>query len=302
MTDARICEMAPRDGLQTLNPERLVSVEEKVALVDALSASGLTFIEVGSFVSQRGVPQMANTDEVCRRIQMRSGVQYAALVPNLRHYERFQKSGLNTVALFVSASEAYSQFNVRLSVEESMKAAADVSKAARAEGHELRAHLSACFYDIDGGDSDVGCVVDLTHRLIDMDCDHVALADTKGIAHPHRVREVIERVIDAVGWERLAVHFHDSYGMGIANGYAAFECGIRIFDGSVGGVGGTPFSKLAQGPGGGGNIATEELVHMFDRMGVRTNVDVQGLLRCGTLVQELARRTGDPPPPSRLLR
>ncbi len=303
MPDVRICEMVPRDGLQTLNREHTVRVGRKIALIDALAEAGLDFIEVGSFVSTRAVPQMANTDDVARHLTVRPAIDYAALVPNLRHYARFKSSGLNTVALFVSASEAYSQFNLKQSIAESKVTAGEVAQAARADGFKLRAHLSACFQDIDGSDSDIDAVVDWARTLIEWGCDHVALADTKGTTQPLRVRTVLDAVREAVGFDRIAVHFHDSYGQGITNCFAAYECGVRIFDGSVGGIGGTPLGKrTANEPGGGGNIATEELVQLFKSMGVETGVDLPALIHAGHVLASIVRETGDPEPPSKLLR
>ncbi len=302
MPDVRICEMGPRDGLQSLPKDRLVPTEAKVALIEALAACGLDFIEAGSFVSRRAVPQLADSDELLDKLQKRAGVDYAALVPNMKNYARFQGSGFTTVAIFVSASEAYSQFNTRQSIEESMAAAGEVAAAARTDGYGLRAHLSAAFQDIDGGDSDLKIVVDLARRLLELGCDHVALADTKGTTDPRRTRAVLEAVDRGVGLERMTVHFHDSYGMGLANSLVSYECGLRLFDTSIGGIGGTPFKALANGPGGGGNVTTEELVYMFERMGVSTGVDFDGLLQAAEIVKEIVAETGGPPPPSKMLR
>ena len=302
MPDVRICEMVPRDGLQMLNPQRLVSVETKMALIDAITAAGVTFIEVGSFVSPRAVPQMANTPDVCTALILRPGVEYAALVPNLKYYEMFARTNLTSVALFVSASELYSQFNLRQSIADSMVEAAKVAAAARKNGHRLRAHLSAVFHDIDGGDSDLDVAIDMTLRLVEMGCEHVALADTKGTTNPTRVRTVMREVSEAVDMSRLAIHLHDSYGMGIANALTAYECGVRIFDGSVGGLGGTPFKEHTKTPGGGGNLATEELVSMFERMGISTGVDLDALLKAGRMVTGILKTTGAPPSMSKLLR
>ncbi len=301
MADIRICEMAPRDGLQSLNRESFATTESKLALVDALAAAGIDFIEVGSFVSPRAVPQMADTGDLCTCLTKRADVEYAALVPNMKYYEAFRPSELTTLALFVSATEAYSQFNLRQSIADAMTAAGDVAKAARADGFKLRAHLSAVFQDLDGSDTDVGVVVDLSHRLLEMGCAHVALADTKGTTNPKRVRAVLGEVERKVGLDRMTVHFHDSYGMGVANALVSYDCGVRIFDGSVGGIGGTPFKQLAKGPGGGGNVATEELVFMFEEMGISTGIDFDKLLEAGALVADIVVLSGGPRPPSRML-
>lgn len=294
--------MAPRDGLQALHGERVVPLAKKLALVESAVAAGIDFVEVGSFVSARAVPQMADTLELAKRLAIQPQVEYAALVPNLKYYESFQQSPLTTVALFVSASEAYAQFNLRQSIAESLAAAEQVARAARQDGKKLRAHLSAVFQELDGGDSDVTTVIEVTRRLLEMGCDHVALADTRGTTHPRRTRSVLKTVLSEVAAERLGVHLHDSYGMGIANALVAFECGIRVFDASLGGIGGTPFSRLAKAPGGGGNIATEELVFMLAQMGVETGVCLDTLLAAAKLVVDIVREAGEPPPPSRFLR
>ncbi len=302
MPQVRICEMAPRDGLQSLNRDQLVPTDKKVALVNALSKAGLNFIEVGSFVSKRAVPQMANTLDVAAGIAQCDKTDLAALVPNAKYYDQFKNSGLNAVAIFVSASESYSQFNLRMSIEESMTAATVVAESAKRDGFKLRAHLSAVFQDLDGSDADLKIVADLTKRLLDLGCDHVALADTRGTTHPLRVRQVINHLAPVVALEKLAVHFHDSYGMGVANALIAYECGLRIFDASVGGIGGTPFTDLAKGPGGGGNVVTEELVYMFHQMGVETGIDFDKLMTAAEIVRDIARTTGDLAPPSKMLR
>jgi len=302
MADVLICEMVPRDGLQSLSPQRPLSAERKATLVDLLSATGLRFIEVGSFVSTRAVPQMANTDDVCRRITKTTGVQYAALVPNAKHYQRFCESGVDTLALIVSASERYSQLNLRQSIAESYDTTAELAEVAGRDGVRLRAHVSACFADIDGSDSDIDQVIEWTERLIGMGCEHVALADTKGTTHPLRVRTVLDRVFEAVGTEHIAVHFHDSFGAGIANCFVAYECGAKVFDGSLGGIGGTPFTAASSMPGGGGNIATEELVAMFEHMGISTGIDLDALVNAGRLVARMVNETGGPPLTSKLVK
>ncbi|NOS99196.1 MAG: hydroxymethylglutaryl-CoA lyase [Phycisphaerales bacterium] len=303
MPDVRICEMVTRDGLQSLPADEPVALERRVALVAALLGAGLDFVEVGAFVSPRAVPQMADTDALCTRLRRPDGVDFAALVPNVKHYERFAPSRLNVAALILSASEAYSQFNTRMSVEESMRASAEVARTALRDGLKVRAHLSACFQDIDGSDSDIGLVVRLTRRLVEMGCAHVALADTKGTTHPRRVRAVLDAVRREVGLDRVGVHFHDSYGQGIANCFAALEAGVRLFDTSVGGIGGTPFRGAAKDqPGGGGNVATEELVWLLDHHGMSTGLDLDALIESAGMVAEIVRDCGYPRLPSKLVR
>lgn len=311
-TDVLICEMSPRDGLQFLGgagPEpRVVPLETKVALCRALRAAGLRFIEVGSFVSPR-VAQLRDTDELCRRLapdipDAKEGMQWAALVPTTKHYPRFAASGLDTCALFVSASESYSVKNVGMPVAEAMSAAADVAAAARADGRRLRAHLSAAFQGMYGehGAWNLRSTLDLACRLLAMGCEHVSLADTDGAASPAQVRDVVRAAVAECGAGRIAVHLHDRYGQGLANALAAFEAGARLFDSSCGGIGGTPAARAADQRTMAGNVATEDLVWMLERLGAKTGVDMDRLLDAGRLVYAITRETGDSAPNSRWLR
>lgn len=305
-----ICEMAPRDGLQFLGANtgvapQLITIDQKTALVAALCKAGLRFIEVGAFVSPKVTPQMADTDELVRQLAPSNGVRFAALVPNRKHYERFRASSLDTVALFVSASEAYSQKNMGVSLAQAMDWAAEAADAARADGKTLRAHVSGAFQDVySSTESDVGEVAGVVRRLIEMGCDHVALADTNGDTHPRRVRDVIRTVATEAPITAIGVHLHDRNGAGLANAVAALESGVRIFDASVGGLGG---SATASKSGDGvrqmaGNLATEELVALFERMGFSTGIDAAALVDAGRIAYEITRFTGDFAPPSRLLR
>ncbi len=313
MTDVLICEMSPRDGLQFLGgPSKespaLVPLARKLALIEALRAAGLRFIEAAAFVSPRVTPQMADSDALCRQAALtpREGEMLAALVPNAKHYERFRATSLNVVSLFVSASEEYSRRNMGAPIADAMQWAADVAQAARDDGRRLRAHVSAAFQDIAAGerDSDLATVVDISRRLAEMGCEQVALADTNGEANPRRVVEVCQAAAGAIGMQRVAVHLHDRNGWAAANAYAALEAGVRTFDACVGGLGGSATaSSLIRGGrrAVAGNIATEMLVAMFERVGFRTGVDLGGLMRAGEILCDITRATGDPPPPSRML-
>lgn len=310
MTDVLICEMSPRDGLQFLGggaSPRVVPVERKLALCEALARAGLPFIEAGSFVSDR-VAQMKDTDELCRRLsEFRTtvpNVQWAALVPNMKHYPRFAACGFDTCALFVSASEKYSQKNVGMPLEEAMSAAGEVASAARIDGKRLRAHLSAAFQEMytEVTPSDLPLVLRLTGRLLEMGCEHVSLADTDGAAQPGRVRAVIAAAVREFGATRVAVHLHDRYGQALANALAALEAGARLFDASVGGIGGTPAAKSASQRTMAGNLSTEDLAWMLEGMGFKTGVDFERLLDAGRQVYAITQYTGDSAPNSRWLR
>ncbi len=314
MAEVMICEMGPRDGLQFLGARgggepRIVSPALRVRLVEQLVAAGLPFIEVGAFVSQQRVPQMAETDKLCARLGARGSTWLAALVPNLKHYERFRASGLNALAVFLSASEAYSRANVGMSIDEALANARQVVEAAQRDfaGRALhvRAHVSAAFQEVggDGGRSDVAQVVRLCDELLKMGCACVALADTKGTTNPRRVEEVLREVGRRVGLEKIGVHLHDRTGCGLANALAAWQQGVRIFDASVGGVGGTYVPSLG---GAGepipGNIATEELVAMLESMGVSTGIDQGRLLEAARVMYEITVAVGEERPPSKILR
>lgn len=295
----RICEMSPRDGLQALDRAGALPLARRVELVRALQRAGMPYIEAGSFVSPRVHPSMAATAELMAEIEPRGG-QLAALVPNRKHYERFRAArNLDTVALFVSASEEYSLANTRMTIEQALDSAAEVAAAASEDGYRLRAHLSGAFRDLTAANrpSSDGLVVKICERLAGMGCEEVALADTDGRAAPADIERVIGAAIESLGQSRIGVHLHDRSGFGIANAYVAYAAGVRTFDAAVGGIGGSK----AVGGGAVGNIATEELVSLFEAMGVETGVDLEALLEAGEIIRQMAAELGQPSPPSKLL-
>ena len=313
--DVRICEMAPRDGLQYLGKASgtVVSLEQRLALIDALIAAGLRHVEVGAFVSPKGTPQMALSDEVGRRLDPASlpGLELAALVPNADGYARFKKTKLNVVAVFPTASEVHARKNFGdRTVDQVLLMARDVAERARADGYALRGHVSAAFQDmaVAAERSDVATVVRVCRVVLeDCGCEYLTLADTNGTTNPARISEVLDAVGDALGGlERIGVHLHDRYGTGVANAYAAWTKGVRIFDASLGGVGGSVAASVVAGDGGGhmvGNVATESLVALFEGMGVSTGIDLDALLTsAGPILQQICNDAGDFAPPSGLLR
>lgn len=300
-----ICEMAPRDGVQSLggpkSSARIVATGDKLRLIAALQAARLPFIEATAYVNSKIMPQMADAEQVAEAVNPRAGCELAALVPNLKHYERFRKSRFDTAAVFVSASEGYSQKNMGVALDVALGWAREVCAAARADGRRLRAHLSGAFQDVfSGAPADVPTVARVTTALVEAGCELVALADTNGETNPRRVRAMIRALRDEVDLARLGIHLHDRCGAALANALAAFDEGIRSFDACVGGIGGS--SNAVDGRGMAGNIATEELVDMFEGMGVATGVDREKLVEAGRIVWEITQRSGDPAPPSRLLR
>jgi len=315
----RICEMSPRDGLQYVGgPDaaasgRIVPLEPRVQLMEALIASGLRHIEVGAFVSPKGTPQMAVSDELGNRLDpgAHPGLQLAALVPNEAGYQRFTATRLNVVAIFPTASEAHARKNFGgRSVDEVLALAGDVSRMAHHDGYALRGHVSAAFQDmaVAASTSDLETVVRVCRTvLVDFGCDYVTLADTNGTTNPLRIGEVLDAIGDVLGsLDRVGVHLHDRFGTGITNAYAAWLKGVRTFDSSLGGVGGSMAAKALAGGNGAqmvGNIATESLAAMFEGMGVATGIDVDLLMTgAGPILNDICLAAGDFSPPSGLLR
>ncbi|MBK8915351.1 MAG: hydroxymethylglutaryl-CoA lyase [Phycisphaerales bacterium] len=306
MDRVQICEMSPRDGLQSLGgpktATRMIPAARKLQLIAALQEAGLPFIEAAAFVNPKVMPQMSDAEEVAAGIRPRPGCELAALVPNLKHYERFRASRFDTAAVFVSASEEYSRRNMGVSLDVAMGWAVEVCAAARADQRRLRAHLSGAFQDVITGEpADVATVARVTRTLLEAGCECVALADTNGETHPRLVRDVLRTLTRETDIRRLAIHLHDRCGAALANALAALDEGVRIFDAAVGGIGGSA-NAVSGGRPTAGNIATEELVDMFERMGVATGIHRDALTTAGRIVWDITRETHDPAPPSRLLR
>lgn len=315
-TEVKICEMAPRDGLQYVGGKdaaaagRVIPLDARVRLIDAMLAAGVRHIEVGAFVSPTGTPQMAMTDDLGKVLSARAtgGLELAALVPNVAGYERFKASGLNVVAIFPTASEAHASRNFGgRTVDQVLAMAREVSQLALNDGFALRGHVSAAFQDMASAaaGSDVRAVARVCRVVLeDCGCEYLTMADTNGTTNPARVGEVLDAVGSVVGGlERIGVHLHDRYGTGIANAYAAWTKGVRIFDSSLGGVGGSVAASAIGGGGMVGNIATESLVAMFEGMGISTGVDVDALMRdAGAVLKDICDAAGEFSPPSGMLR
>jgi hydroxymethylglutaryl-CoA lyase len=269
--DVTVYEVGPRDGLQ--NEPETVATDAKVELVERLGRAGLTRIEVTSFVSPRWIPQLADADELARRAPRRLGTVYSALVPNAAGWERFRAAGLDVAAFFVSASETHNRKNVNRSVAEHLAGFRPVALAARAARVRLRAYVSTvcgCPYE---GRVDPGAVVKLAETLAAMGFGEISLGDTIGVGTPAQVRELVAAVAGAVPLSRVALHLHDTWGRALANVEAGYEAGVRTFDASLGGLGGCPYA-----PGASGNVASEDVVDLFERQGVRTGVDLDALV------------------------
>ncbi|UXY55115.1 hydroxymethylglutaryl-CoA lyase [Pseudomonas tohonis] len=270
----RLVEVGPRDGLQ--NEKQPISVADKVRLVDDLSAAGLGYIEVGSFVSPKWVPQMAGSAEVFAGITYRPGVTYAALAPNMKGFEAALEAGVKEVAVFAAASEAFSQKNINCSIAESLERFVPLMDAARANGIRVRGYISCvlgCPYE---GEVPAEQVAAIAAQLDAMGCYEVSLGDTIGTGTAGATRQLFEVVGARVPRERLAGHFHDTYGQAVANVHAGLLEGIAVFDSSVAGLGGCPYAKGATG-----NVATEDLLYLMNGMGIETGIDMDRLVDAG---------------------
>ena len=282
----RLVEVGPRDGLQ--NEAQPISVADKVQLVDALSAAGLSYIEVGSFVSPKWVPQMAGSAEVFAQIQRKPGVTYGALAPNLRGFEDALAAGVKEVAVFAAASEAFSQRNINCSISESLERFAPIMASAKQHGVSVRGYVSCvlgCPYEGAIAPEQVAAVA---RELYAMGCYEVSLGDTIGTGTAGATRRLFEVVGAHVPREKLAGHFHDTYGQAIANIYASLLEGITVFDSSIAGLGGCPYAK-----GASGNVATEDVLYLLNGLGIDTGIDLERLIGAGQQIsQVLGRPTG----------
>ena len=272
-------EVGPRDGLQ--NEPETVPTETKRELIRRLVAAGLRRIEVTSFVSPKWIPQLADGDDLAADLPVREDVVYSALVPNERGYDRFRKAGrLQVAAVFISASESHNRKNLNCSVAEQIERIRPVAARAADDGVPLRAYVSTvCGCPFEGEVAETA-VVDLTRSLLDLGVAEVSLGDTIGVGRPSQVRALIRAVADSAPVERVALHFHDTYGRALANAAAGYEAGVRTFDGSLAGLGGCPYA-----PGASGNAATEDLAAFFASEGVATGIDIERLADAAAWVE-----------------
>lgn len=272
----RIVEVGPRDGLQN---EKTVSLQDKIALVNALADAGLRTIETGSFVSPKWVPQMADSAAVFQGISRKSGVSYSALTPNLQGYQAALAAGADEVAIFGAASEAFSQKNINCSIAESLERFAPVMAQAKADGIRVRGYVSCvvgCPYQ---GEVPPAEVARVAKALLDMGCYEISLGDTIGVGTPATVLAMLDAVLTVVPAERLAVHFHDTYGQALTNIYAALSRGVTVIDSAVAGLGGCPYAA-----GASGNVATEDVVYLLTGLGISHGVELQSLARAGAAI------------------
>ena len=278
----RIIEMGPRDGLQ--NEKTPVSVEARIAFIEALVEAGLRTVEVGAFVSPKAIPQMVGSDQVLRGVSHLAG-EFHVLVPNEKGYEAARAAGARTVSVFASASEGFSRANINCSVAESIERFKPVLARAKTDGVRVRVYVSCvlgCPFD---GEIKPKAVADVAKTLWDLGCYEISLGDTIGVGTPLKAKEMLHAVAAHVPAKNLAMHFHDTYGQALANLYAGMEEGVRVIDSAAGGLGGCPFA-----PGATGNVATEDVVYMLEGLGVRTGVDMQKLLAATNEMSKLIGR------------
>lgn len=285
-SSVRIVEVGPRDGLQ--NEKATIATADKIALIDRLSGTGLRSIEATSFVSPKWVPQLADASDVYTGIHKQPGVRYPVLVPNEQGYERARAVGVEEIAVFTAASEAFNRRNINASIDESLQRFAPVMERARADGVAVRGYVSTvlgCPYQ---GEVPLTDVVRVAHALYEMGCYEVSLGDTIGVGTPGKARAMLLAVSSEVPISALAVHFHDTYGQALANVLACLEEGVAVVDASVSGTGGCPYAK-----GASGNVATEDVVYMLHGLGIETGIDLPKLAETGRwLASLLGHETG----------
>ncbi|WDL97456.1 hydroxymethylglutaryl-CoA lyase [Alicyclobacillus sp. ALC3] len=261
-----IVEVGPRDGLQ--NESRVLSTQDKVTLVNHLSAAGFRHIEVSSFVHPKWIPALADADEVLARITRSPGVTYSALVPNERGLERALSARVDMVNVFMSASESHNRANINKSIVDTYAVLEPVVQGAKAAGLPVRGYVSTAFGCPYEGDVDISQVVAVSERLLRMGVDELSIGDTIGVAVPTQVTAVVGALQSVLDVSKLALHFHDTRGTAIANIVAGLGSGVTVFDASVGGLGGCPYA-----PGAAGNVATEDVLYLFDKMGLDTGIE-----------------------------
>ncbi|UYO74229.1 hydroxymethylglutaryl-CoA lyase [Halomonas qinghailakensis] len=284
-TSIKLFEMAPRDGLQN-EPGTLVPTATKIELIERLANAGLTHIEAASFVSPKWVPQMGDASEVIRGIARKPGVVYSALTPNLKGLEGALAAGVEEVAVFGAASEAFSQKNINCSIAESLTRFEPVLARANEAGVRVRGYVSCvlgCPYE---GEISPQKVAEVANALYEMGCYEISLGDTIGVGTPLAAKRMIEATRQQVPIEYLAAHFHDTYGMALANLYAVMEEGVGVIDAATAGLGGCPYAK-----GASGNVATEDVLYLLEGLGINTGIDLQAVIDTGVwITQQLGRK------------
>lgn len=282
----KIVEVGPRDGLQ--NEKTSLDTETRVELITQLTNAGLSYIEAGSFVSPKWVPQMADSDKVFEQLPMDAATTYAALTPNMQGLERAMQCGVKEVAVFAAASQSFSQKNINCSIAESIERFKPVAREALSAGLAVRGYISCvvgCPYE---GEVDIESVAQVAQQLLAMGCYEVSLGDTIGVGTPASIETLLNRLLKDITADKLAIHAHDTYGQALANIIIALQLGISTVDSSVAGLGGCPYAQ-----GASGNVATEDLIYMLNGLGINHGVDLPKLIAAGHFIsQKLNRANG----------
>ncbi len=279
----KLVEVGARDGLQ--NEPVIIDSADKITLINRLSAAGLSTIEVSSFVSPQRVPQMADAADVLSGIKRFFDVSYPVLIPNRKGLEAALSAGAEEIAVFVAASETFSERNINCSIAQSLERVGEVADLALSKGVKMRGYISCvagCPYE---GNIVPEIVADLALRLLELGCYEISLGDTIGVGTPGQMNTLLEVVAEKAPIQQLAVHFHDTYGQALANILVALEAGIAVVDSSVAGLGGCPFA-----PGASGNVATEDVLYMLNGLGIHTGVDLDKLIEAGLFISNLLNR------------
>ncbi|EMT45144.1 MULTISPECIES: hydroxymethylglutaryl-CoA lyase [Anoxybacillus] len=272
-------EVGPRDGLQ--NEPVFIATEDKIAWINQLSKSGLSYIEVTSFVHPKWIPQLADAYEVASRIERVEGVTYAALVPNKKGLEGALAANMDEVSVFMSASETHNRKNINKSIEETYPVLKEVIDEAKRANKTVRGYVSTVFGCPYEGEVSVERVIAVSERLFELGIDELSLGDTIGVANPIQVQRTLEQLLKRFPAERMALHFHNTRGMALANVFASLQMGMTIFDSSLGGLGGCPYA-----PGASGNLATDDLVYMLTEMGIDCDVQLDPLTEAARWIEE----------------
>ena len=279
----KIVDVGPRDGLQ--NEAKSVPAQAKIAFIERLADAGLRSVEAGAFVSPKWVPQMADTAQVLAGLKRKAGTSYPVLVPNMKGFEAAVASNVDEIAVFGAASESFSQKNINCSIAESLERFAPVMAAAKDKRIRVRGYVSCvlgCPYE---GEIAPQAVADVSAKLYEMGCYEVSLGDTIGVGTPSKAQAMLGAVAARVPVDRLAVHFHDTYGQALANILACLERGVAVADASTAGLGGCPYAK-----GAAGNVATEDVLYMLNGLGIETGVDLDQVARAGWAISDLLDR------------
>lgn len=279
----KIVEVSPRDGLQ--NESLILSTIDKVKLIRSIIDSGISNIELTSFVHPKVIPQLADAELLLKKVPWYNNLHYSALVPNLKGFERAQNTKLKNVTVFISASESHNQNNVNFSILESLKILNNVCSKAILKGFKIRGEIAVSFGCPFEGKIPKKRVLYISKKLCEMGCSEIVLADTIGIANPRQVYDMFSSIRNEIAKIPIAAHFHDTNGVAFANIIAAIQANIRIFDSSIGGLGGCPFA-----PGAKGNISTESLVYLMNKMNIKTGINIKKLMESIKLLEKLLNK------------